>query len=64
MNFHFLELKDDEIDVHWYKCESLISSDESLHESYKIGIEMIEEFIRSKAKKLEIYVEQYSNWRG
>lgn len=49
-----LELKDDEIDVDCYKCEYMVSSDKSLHETYRVRYENIEEFIKSKEKKLMI----------
>lgn len=30
----------------------MLSSDESLHDSYRVGLEKIEEFIKSKENKL------------
>lgn len=41
MILHFLEFKEDEINVECYNCESLVSSDESLSDSYKVGLEKI-----------------------
>lgn len=48
----FLEFKEDEIDSDCCKCEYVISSDESLHDSYRIGLEKVKEFIKSKEDKL------------
>ncbi|XP_052627222.1 uncharacterized protein LOC128133731 [Lactuca sativa] len=46
----FIELKEDEIDTDCYECESIVSSDE-VSDSYKIGLEKIEEHIKSKEHK-------------
>jgi len=46
----FLELNEDEIDVDGYKYESIVSSDESF-DSYRIRLEKIETFIKSKENK-------------
>lgn len=42
--FPFLEYQDEEIDVECYKCESL-------SDSYRVGLEKIEEFFISKENK-------------
>lgn len=52
MILHFLEFKEDNIDVDCYKCESVVSLNESLHDPYKVGLEEIKEFIKSKEKKI------------
>ena len=46
----FLELKEDKIDAEWYKCESIVSSDD-VSESYKFGLDKIEAYIQSKEHK-------------
>ena len=46
----FLELKEDEIDVDCYKCETIISSDETF-DAYSFGQDKIESFIKSKDHK-------------
>ncbi|XP_052621579.1 uncharacterized protein LOC128127195 [Lactuca sativa] len=48
--FTFLELKEDEIDVECYKCESIFSLNET-SDAYKIGLDKIESFIKSKDHK-------------
>lgn len=48
----FPEFKEDEIDVECYKCEFVVFSNESLHDSYIVGLENIGEFIKSKENKL------------
>lgn len=45
---HFLEFKEEGTDVECYKCESLISSNDSLSDAYKVGLEKVEEFLKSK----------------
>lgn len=52
MILRFLEFKEEQIVVDCYNCESLVSSDESLSDWYKLGLEKIEEFIKSKENKL------------
>ncbi|XP_023766538.1 uncharacterized protein LOC111915062 [Lactuca sativa] len=46
----FLEFKEDEIDADCYKCEFIVSSDET-SDAYRIGLEKIEYFIKSKHHK-------------
>ncbi|XP_052619752.1 uncharacterized protein LOC128126067 [Lactuca sativa] len=46
----FLELKEYEIDADCYKCESIVSSDET-SDAYKFGLERIESYIKSKDHK-------------
>ena len=46
----FLEPKEDEIDVDCYKCESIVSSND-VSDSYKIGLDKIEAYIKSKEHK-------------
>ena len=50
MILSFLELKEDEIDVECYKCESIASSYD-VSDSYRVGLEKIEECIKSKEHK-------------
>ena len=50
MILHFLELKEDKIDVDCYKCESIVSSEE-ISDAYKYGLERIETYIKSKDHK-------------
>ena len=51
MIFPSLELKEDEIDVECYKCESIVSSGDNVFDSYRIGLEKIEEYIKPKENK-------------
>lgn len=44
----FLEFMEEGIDVECYNCESIVSPDESLSDSYKFGLEKINEFMKSK----------------
>jgi len=46
----FLELREDEIDFDCFNCESIVSSDD-VSDSYRIGLEKIESFIKSKENK-------------
>ena len=46
----FFELKEDEIDAEAYNCESVVSSDE-VSPAYKIGLDKIESYIKSKEHK-------------
>ena len=46
----FLELKEDEIDAEAYNCESVVSSDE-VSPAYKIGLDKIKSYIKSKDHK-------------
>lgn len=46
----FLELKEDEIDVECYRCESIVSSDEA-SDAYRVGLDKNECFIKSKDHK-------------
>lgn len=48
----FIELQDEEKDIDCYNCESLVSSDESLSDSYKVGLEKLEELLKSKENKI------------
>ena len=40
----------DEVDVDGYNCESIVSSDET-SDAYRIGLDRIESFIKSKDHK-------------
>ena len=46
----FLELKEDETDAECYRCESIISSDET-SDAYRVRLDKIESFIKSKDYK-------------
>nr|KAJ0226213.1 hypothetical protein LSAT_V11C100043120 [Lactuca sativa] len=46
----FLEFKEDEVDVDCYNCESIVSSYE-VSDAYRIGLDKIEFFIKSKDHK-------------
>ena len=46
----FLELHEDDIDSECYKCESIVSSDD-VSESYRLGLDKIENYIQSKEYK-------------
>jgi len=46
----FLELKEDVVDIDCFNCESIVSSDD-VSDSYRIGLENIEKFIKSKENK-------------
>ena len=46
--FPLYEFQEEEIDVEYYKHESLVSSDGSLRYSYTAGFEMIKEYLKSK----------------
>ena len=50
MIFPFLELKEDEIDVDCYNCESIVSLEETT-DAYRIGLDKIESFIKSNDHK-------------
>lgn len=47
----FLEFKEEKIDAACYKYESRVSSDESLSDSYMVGLETVEEFLKSIENK-------------
>lgn len=42
----FLEFKEEEIDAKCYECDSLISSNDSLSDAYRVGLEKDEEFLQ------------------
>ena len=46
----FLEFKEDEIDDECYKCKSIVSSNH-VSDSYRVGFEKSEEYIKSKEHK-------------
>ena len=50
MIFPYFELKEDEIDVDCFQCESIVSSNET-SEAYKIDLDKIESYIQSKDHK-------------
>lgn len=49
--FPFLEFKEEETDVECHKCEYLVSSDECLSDTYRVGQEKIEVFLKPKENK-------------
>ena len=46
-----LELKEDEIDVECYRCALVVSTNDSMSDAYKVGLEKIEEYSKSKENK-------------